>query len=489
MKYDPYNVTPELAVALWDLYAEDPARWIRECVQIHDGSDWTPFDLWPSQLPVVEALLGSCLKALFLKARQIGLTWLALACGLHLAIFSPGTTGLIVSLREDEAKEALARLRGVYDRLPAWQRARSVVEDSSTCLALSTGSTIHALPSHRGDSYTARWALIDEAALIPDLGRLLGSLSPTVADGGRLWLVSRANKRDPSGTFARLARTALLEGGGDFVGVFLPWHARPGRDDAFYAAQQRASLQIDGTLDTLHEQYPATAQEALAPSTADRRLPAAWLEPATEITPHRAGDVAGVWVYRAPDPRRVYVLGVDPAEGLSTGDDSAVCLVDKLTGEEVAAAAGKWEPKAILPQLVKELSDLFGGSAVLVERNNHGHAVIGALQTLGVPLVSGPDGQVGYVKSPSSKAQLWVDVGAELRTRAEARTAALAQNQAAPPPLVRGGQTYRQLSLLEAGTCKAPDGELDDSADAWGLAQWARSHSPGAWLDKILEGR
>jgi len=482
-------------LALRELYARDIERWIYDCVQIqtHDdaGAPWAPLRLWPAQAEVVRTLHTSK-RHLVLKARQLGLTWLALVVALHRMIFRPGSKVLVLSLREEEAVAALRRLAGIYKRLPAWQRAAKALRglDSGGALTLSTGSEAIALPSHRGDSYTAAVVIVDEASLIPDLGQLLASVEPTVGDSGQIWLISRANKQDPLGTFARLCSEAL-SGQSSWALTFLPWHARPDRDQAWYEAKAQASIDIDGTLDTLHGQYPATPQEALAPSTGDRRIPAAWLIPCVEIAPPRLGSAPGVEVLHLPVPGRRYVIGADPAEGLAHGDDSAASVVDVETGQEMAAAAGKWEPKHVFPQLLQELHALYNAAPIYVERNNHGHATIGALQVAGVPLVDGPDGAPGLAKSPASKARTWSEVGAELAARAKVRTpehleAARLEGHRLPAPLICSARTARQVGLIEASTCKAPPGEHDDLADAWALAQSARTRYASAWLDTLL---
>lgn len=473
-----------LRLAQWQHYRSNIHAWAHDCVQIQisdddAGAPWIPLRLWPAQVELLEQMRTKR-RLLVLKARQLGMTWLALVRVLHEVVFTPGSKALLLSLRETEAIAALRRLAGMYRRLPAWQKAEKALRglDSGGTLTLSTGSEVVALPSHRGDSYTPRIVVVDEASLIPGLASLLGSVEPTVGDQGQIMLISRANKQDPSGTFARLCEQAL-GGGSSWHVAFLPWHARPDRDEAWYARQRQASLDVDGTLDTLHGQYPSTPYEALAPSTGDRRIPAAWLAPCVEITTARRRLGSGVEIFREPDPNRRYVIGADPAQGLESGDDSALCVLDADTGEEVAAGCAKWEPKHVFPEVLREVSELYFGAPILVEVNNHGHAVIGALQSLGVDLLLGLGSSPGFEKSPSSKARLWTDVVGEVQARAQLRSAegfadAAWEDQDPAPPLIRSARTASQAGLLEAATCKAPAGEHDDAADAWGLAQWAR---------------
>jgi len=473
--YDPYHPScPEEALALWEIYAQDPLRWIDDgCVWIQTregetGAPWEPLRLWPAQREVVR-LLHTEARLVGFKARQLGFTWLAVAMLIHTAVFKLGSTGLILSLREEEAIGALDRGRGIYARLPRWQRAAKLLkgQDGGTVLHLSTGSKIHALSSKGGDSHTADAVLVDEAALIPDLARVLARVEPTVGDGGRLWLVSRANKDEPEGTFASLARASCVDKTGPWHGIFLPWHTRPGRDAAWYDGQRAKSLAVDGTLDTLHEQYPAEPAEALAPRVAQVRIPWGWLVGSWSPLPQLPTDVSLLRLYERPDPALAYVIGADPAQGLPTSDDSAAVVLGLQTGRLVAALGGKLDPAREFPAALAALSRMFNHAPILVEENNHGHAVLGELAHLGAPLLDGPSGRPGLSISAPIKTLTWDNTATILREASEASV-----------PLIPDAQVRAQLALVQRRTLKAPQGQHDDYADAYRTAQWARRSSP-----------
>ena len=102
---------------------------------------------------------------------------------------------------------------------------------------------------------------------MPDFGALMASVKPTIDGGGRMILVSRADKGRPNSPFKRIyrARTGRTE----WKAVFLPWSARPDRDAACNEALRPDILHRTGSLDELHEQYLATDAEALLPRTLD----------------------------------------------------------------------------------------------------------------------------------------------------------------------------------------------------------------------------
>jgi hypothetical protein len=154
-----------------------------------------------------------------LKARQLGLTWLVLAFALWLMLFYPIATVLLFSRRDDEAADLLAvRLRGLYDRLPAFLQVRGFATDNDHELALASGSRALAFPTTAGDSYTATLAIVDEADLCPDLDRLMRAVKPTIDGGGRMVLLSRPDKAKPQSPFKRIY-TAARQGQNDWLPV------------------------------------------------------------------------------------------------------------------------------------------------------------------------------------------------------------------------------------------------------------------------------
>ncbi len=429
-----------------------------------EGGAWVPFALWPEQRRVAQLLQENRL-VVALKARQLGLTWLVLTFALWLMLFFPIATVLLFSRRDDEATDLLAvRLRGMYDRLPAFLKVSGFTADNDHEWALANGSRALAFPTTAGDSYTATLAVVDEADLCPDLDRLMRAVKPTIDGGGRMVLLSRADKSKPQSSFKRIY-TAARQGQNEWAPVFLPWSARPDRNAAWYEAQRRDILARTGAADDLHEQYPATDAEALAPRSLDKRLPAEWLtrcyRPAAPFPGpfppgRRPPALPGLAVYAPPAPGRRYVIGADPAEGNPTSDPSALEVLDVATGEEVASLAGRFEP-ATFAAHVGAVARWYHRAAVLVERNNHGHAVLLWLRDNApdLRLLCGDDLKTGWNTTSKSKALAYDRTGATLR---DAET------------VIHSLETFSQLASIEGSTLRAPEGQADDRAVAFVLA-------------------
>src|SRR5437879_2007414 len=78
--------------------AADFAYFVSHYCFIYDNDEkkWIPFELWESQIPALQKMLSS-LKLVILKARQLGLTWLALAYALWQMLFHPIAEVLVFS--------------------------------------------------------------------------------------------------------------------------------------------------------------------------------------------------------------------------------------------------------------------------------------------------------------------------------------------------------------------------------------------------------
>ncbi len=409
-----------------------------------------------------------------LKARQLGLTWLCLALALWKMLFFPIQTVGIFSRTETDAQELLdKRLKGMYQRLPRWMQARAVLDDNKGYWQLSTGSTAMAFATNGGRQYTFSIVMVDEADFQPDLASLLNAVKPTIDAGGRIWLLSSSNKADPNSRFKRLYREAkkrLI----DWACIFLPWSARPERTPAWYAAIKAECLRTTGALDDVAGEYPASDSEALSSRGLDKRIPRTWLHAChaalPTIYPPDAPALPNLTIWKAPQPAtknrpfRAYVIGADPAEGNPTSDESALCVVDKLTGEQVAELGGRFEP-TVLAGYARQLAHYYNDAEIMPERNNHGHAFIAwfAQNGGGLTVLFGPDEKPGWNSNSLGKTLLYDRAADTFRDAARDHTLLLYSEMA-----------FFQLASIEGATLLAPKGDHDDRADAWALANAGR---------------
>lgn len=283
------------------------------------------FRLWPAQVALLWTLLTNRL-VLVLKARQLGISWICCWYALWLCLFHPGKVVLLFSRGQDEANEMLRRVRVLYERLPEWMRqaAPALLKQNTEEMAWANESRIQSLPASPGSgrSFTASLAIMDEAAFMQWASELYTAMKPTIDGGGQLIVLSTANGR--ANLFFDLCDRAR-RGVSGFAFRFLPWHARPGRDAAWYALTEAEA--VDSAL--MRQEYPATPDEAFEATEVDAFLPSIALwdaceEPLPPLDPHtpcilaldagESNDVfASVLVSAHPtDPQRLAVRYVQP---------------------------------------------------------------------------------------------------------------------------------------------------------------------------------
>lgn len=441
-----------------------PKYFINNYCFIYDASagGWVPFKLWPAQVSALNLIHNNQLSVV-LKARQIGLTWLVLAYALWCMIFRPIASISIFSRRDIDAIYLLSedRLRGMYDRLPQWMRdGHGIHTDNAHEWSMENESTARSFPTSAGDSYTSTLAIVDEADLSPDLNSLLRAVKPTIDNGGKMVLLSRADKDKPISDFKTIYQEAT-RGKNGWMGIFLPWWVHPNRSEEWYEFQKIDIESRTGSLDDLYEQYPATPEEAMAPRSTDKRIPFQWIQ---DVYKELEGDdkvgLPGLLVFKRPENSRQYVIGADPAEGNPNSDDSSATILDLMSGEEVGVLTGKFQPGTFAEHIVK-LSRFYNNAQILVERNNHGHAVLLQFENDGFEFsLNGYDDKPGWNNNVKGKALMYHHCTEAIH------------NEKTP---IHHSVTSMQLASIVGSTLKAPEHQHDDVATSYALAQCART--------------
>lgn len=451
-------LTPEEVTKQVFLCALSPSYFINTFIYIFDAeaTSWIHFDLWPEQEDLLAMVLENQ-QTITLKPRQIGITWLALSIIIWLCLFRPKQVCLIFSKRDDEAMQLLSdeRLRGMLTNLPSWLRP-TIVEDNAHRLRFSNGSIIIAFGPNGGDSYTATFVFIDEGDLIPDLARLMRAAEPTMLAGGKMFLISKVDKGKPNSYFKKIYEGAK-KGVNGWAYMFLAWWVHPARTQAWYEAEREKTYFNTGSYDDLHENYPATDVEALGSRTLGKRFAPIWVTQCyVETYFYDEGPaIPGLRIYRLPEPGRKYAQGCDPAEGNPTSDDSALTVIDALTLEEVASLYGKFEPEAF-GSYIDQVGTFFNKAPALVERNNHGHAVLLWLKLNSkLRRLKGRDHKEGWLTNAPSKALLY-DTGASTFKKKET--------------VIHTDETVVQIKSIDGSTLSAPEGEKDDLSVSYMLA-------------------
>jgi len=105
-------------------------------------------------------------------------------------------------------------------------------------------------------------------------------------------------------------------------------------------------------------------------------------KPKPKLVREAGGGSGYVLIWKKPASGRKYVAGCDTSEGIPGCDPNGTGFLDKETGETVCSVHGVFKPK-YLAKLNVQYAKMYNNALVGVERENHGHAVIQAMQELG----------------------------------------------------------------------------------------------------------
>lgn len=225
-----------------------------------------PFDRWQAQREATASIMSHRLN-IVLKARQLGLSWVACAIATWFLLFA-GKTIICLSKTEDEAKELIRRI--VF--MLTWANALfadkkkapanwSGITYEFTSLTITvhypdgTDSRVMGMASGpgAGRSFTADLIIIDEWAFQQFAREIWAAAYPTINSPEGRGKVIGISTIERGSLFEEL----FTDPDNGFNKIFIPWYADPRRTQQWYDETKRAM----GS--TITAEYPATIEEAL----------------------------------------------------------------------------------------------------------------------------------------------------------------------------------------------------------------------------------
>lgn len=243
----------------------------RHCtITTPDGTP-IPFDLWEAQEEALK-LLEQQQLVIVLKARRLGLSWLSLSYALWLAIFKPGVRIIMICKNLDDAQDMVERVRGMFNRMLEAPASRHLIQDmpklKDSTRQLQIGESLFkALPAtpRAARSETAGLLIWDEGAFAAYADQIVTGALPTIEGGGQVIFVSTGNGKLGDGKEFHQQWTRAMQGQSDWACLFIPWQARPGRDESWKQKQIRTL----GSADRFRSEYPETPDDAFVVSGTD----------------------------------------------------------------------------------------------------------------------------------------------------------------------------------------------------------------------------
>jgi hypothetical protein len=344
-----------------------------------------PFNLWPHIIEGIKALLKEKLIVV-VKSRQVGWSWLVAAYVLWLALFRQGANCLLFSRGERESIELLDKCRKIYTHLPDWMKIK-MNPDSATEIGFPMmESSIKAFASTEaaGISYTGTIVVNDEWDYHPYAEANYLNAKPTIDSGGQLVGITTVDKMKPD-TLAKGIFIDALEKKNAYKALFVPFDARPGRDEKWYSETKTSipERELAGMTPDLYmeQNYPRTIEECLRSTQTVSAFDFTVLDAMMGETknPLKLGlegiDERIINIYRPFEQGQTYVASTDMSHGL--GRDYAVTLVMKCkTGEFVADIMSQiLSPEELAYQSVKLLG-IYKNPKWYPEDNDWGRVVI-----------------------------------------------------------------------------------------------------------------
>lgn len=351
-------------------------------------------------------------RKMILKARQFGVSTNELIKLLDWTMFNENATSCIIAHEQDAIRKLFSIVRKAYRFLPDYLKPELDRGGGSQYEMFfpAINSKIYCDLEVRGD--TVGRLHVSEAAFMKDSSRLKATLQAVPIETGRVTIETTANGManyfydmwsDPDSIYEKL---------------FFPWYIFPeyqiAIDKPLTLTDEEIELMAKAkhlyNVSLTHEQiqYRRFKKSEMKQSSFDKRVVSFEQEypeddktcflssgeaaidlmavndmMSSVIDPIRT--VNGIKIYREFNKLKQYIVGADPSEGINK-DSSAAVMLDASTLETVAVFNGSLKPSLFAAKLV-EMCEMYSQPGrypplLVVERNNHGHAVLLSLNEI-----------------------------------------------------------------------------------------------------------
>lgn len=297
---------------------------------------------------------------------------------LWIACFNEDQNILIVANKEKTAIEIFRRVRLAYESLNSWLKP-GVKEYGVTSMQLDNGSRIGISTTTgsaaRGQSLNL--LLLDELAFLDPpsmMEEFWRSVWPTIsrAKTSKVLIASTPNGTD--NLFYKLYDGAVKEEN-DFKVMTIRWDAIPGRDEKWKQSQ----IKQLGSIEAFEQEYNCTFLQK-GESSIDIELFSKLKELCNEPEFTLEDNQYKIW--KSPQEDRIYVAGVDTAEGV--GQNYSVIQILDITDLSSIDQVAVYRCNTIAPAeftvKVNEILTQWGKPLAMIERNNCGAQVVDNLR-------------------------------------------------------------------------------------------------------------
>ncbi len=342
-------------------------------------------------------------KALFneiLKARQLGFTTECLIDDLDDTITVPNTNTAIVAHERDKVVKLFEIVKRAYENMPGELKPRVSFDNRNELYFPDLDSKIYVTLDTRGETVNnLHWS---EVAFTKGAEEKAAAIFASVPKGGRITLESTANGmsgyfydewEDKGSKFTKHfyswlwqaeyqddLETSLDELRAEYRSLAIRYGLMMDIEERFNLTPEQLQFYVNQVRKNKHlvlQEYPTTALEAFI-ATGRNVFHHVDLQKHRITLPidRKWGDML-IWEH--PLKSSKYVIGVDPAGGLG-GDFSVIEVLNAHTGEQAAEYASNHVKPNQLGLTATEIGKHYNNALIVIESNNHGHAVIDAIR-------------------------------------------------------------------------------------------------------------
>lgn len=385
-------------------------------------------------------LAEKTLRDIILKGRQVGITTLEQARDIWFMLTRQGARVVATcqSITDHGPLQLLSknyrvffeslRKNGVDLSFHTEAAGRWAIAESDATLTIIEAGASEAAASKKGRAGTITRLHLTETAFYEYAEETLNALLECVPDEAQgTEIVSESTPNGASGTFFEQCESAK-KGASGYAFHFLPWYLHreeyraaldpgeviePQTDRERYLVRHgvdqeqikwyRRKVEDKGQ-DRTDQEYPsdpATCFLVAGRLFFDRVKTNAMITNARDPVEVSMGGALRIWTLPKQDGQ--YLIAGDTSEGVG-GDAGAGIVLDRDTWEHVATLWGQFRPWDLAKALA-EVGRLYNEAMIAVERNNHGHAVLRALdveQHYG-NLFHDHDDRPGWISSQQSR--------------------------------------------------------------------------------------
>ena len=312
-----------------------------------------------------------------LSSRQSGKTTMFTIYALWIACFQEDQRILIVANKESTAINIFKRVRTAYEMLPNYLKP-GVVEYGKTSMTLANGSSIGisttSSDAGRGDSVNV--VLLDELAFIDNhlVEEFWASVYPIISSSKKSKIFVASTPKGTGNLFHELYSGAI-EGKNGWHPERVDWWEVPGRDETWKENTIRSIGSREKFAQEFENVFTQTGESAID-EVFFERMKAECMEPTFIF------DEGHYLLWREPDKDRLYVVGVDVAEGV--GEAASVIQVLDITDLRNIEQVAIYHNRNISPYnfttKLHEILQHWGNPPALIERNNCGAQVVDQLK-------------------------------------------------------------------------------------------------------------